>query len=117
MSGYRARHRKAPESLGSAKRAATTVSFGVLATAAVAGTSAAAWACPHGSHTQAHTRASVHHAVVHSHDSSGSGVSSHERSTHDAKPASSHAGTSGGTTRYVVIESRRDEQWRRRQAV
>src|SRR3954451_6666115 len=67
MCSYRARHRQPPESLGSVKRAATTVSFGVLATAAVAGTSAAAWACPSGSH--AHTRASVHHAVVHDHGS------------------------------------------------
>src|SRR6059058_5162382 len=103
MCSYRARHRKAPESLGPAKRAATTMSFGVLATAAVAGTSAAAWACPHGSHAQAHTRASVHHAVVHSFGSAGSagpGASSHGQSTvHDTTPGSSHAETSAGTTR------------------
>ena len=86
MSRYQARHRIEPDSLGAVQRTLTTASLGVLATTAIAGTTAA-WACPNGGHS--HTRASVHQAVSHGHAS----TSNSDRRQNEASAHSSSHGS------------------------
>jgi hypothetical protein len=90
MSRYQPRHRQETQSLGVAKRVATTASFGVVAVAAIAGTSATAWACPTGAHDK--TSGSVHHAVTHSHSSSRA----HTDATRGASPSDPDGMSNGG---------------------
>src|SRR5947209_11111086 len=97
MSRHHARHRQSTQPLQIVKRAATAAGFGVVTAAAVVGTSAAAWACPTGSHTN--TGASVHRAVVHGHASTGE----YEHATkhvaaHSTSKGSGHTTTGSGHT-------------------
>jgi len=101
MSRNHARHRKASPSSGVVRRTLATAGFGVLASAAIAGTSTAAWACPSGSHS--HTRASVHHAVAHGHAAAhgGGSVAMNDRSSttgsmRGASPSNPDGMTNGG---------------------